>query len=104
MPAPKNPNTAAASAAGVAANIRRKHQRWAAEMRTAGAIVILPGTEWVKASACASATCVEVSGGEDGTVYVRDSKHPDLPPLVFTKAEWDAFTAGVRNGEFLFDG
>lgn len=31
---------------------------------------------------------------------VRDSKDPSGPVLRFTPAEWAAFTAGVRDGEF----
>ncbi len=44
--------------------------------------------------------CVEVARLEDGSCAVRDSKHPHGPALVFTPAEWQAFTAGVRDGEF----
>jgi hypothetical protein len=44
--------------------------------------------------------CVEVASLAGGMVAVRDSKDPDGPKLVFTPAEWEAFTAGVRDGEF----
>jgi hypothetical protein len=43
---------------------------------------------------------VEVALSSDGSVGVRDSKDPGGPVLVFTPAEWDAFTGGVRDGEF----
>jgi Domain of unknown function (DUF397) len=43
--------------------------------------------------------CVEVATGEDW-IAVRDSKDPDGPVLTFTPAEWDAFLAGARDGEF----
>ncbi|WP_084161263.1 DUF397 domain-containing protein [Nocardia sp. BMG51109] len=33
-------------------------------------------------------------------VGVRDSKNPTGPALVFTPSEWDAFTTGVKDGEF----
>jgi hypothetical protein len=33
-------------------------------------------------------------------VGVRDSKNPTGPALIFTPSEWDAFTAGVADGEF----
>jgi len=44
--------------------------------------------------------CVEVADLPDGHRAVRDSKHPTGGFLLFTAAEWVAFTAGVRNGEF----
>lgn len=53
--------------------------------------------------------CVEVAvvpGSKEGSDYViavRDSRKPDGPALIFTPAEWDAFTAGVRDGEFDLD-
>jgi Domain of unknown function (DUF397) len=45
--------------------------------------------------------CVEVADldSSDGRA-VRDSKNPTGPALMFTAAEWSAFTAGVRAGEF----
>ena len=33
-------------------------------------------------------------------VAVRHSKDPDGPKLVFTAGEWEAFTVGIRAGEF----
>jgi hypothetical protein len=36
----------------------------------------------------------------DGGIGVRDSKNPNGPQLSFTRAEWAAFVAGVRGGEF----
>ncbi|MGH4017535.1 MAG: DUF397 domain-containing protein [Gammaproteobacteria bacterium] len=44
--------------------------------------------------------CVEVARLADGARAVRDSKDPTGPALRFTPAEWTAFTAGVRDGEF----
>lgn len=43
--------------------------------------------------------CVEVAVTSE-VIGVRDSKDPDGPRLVFTPAEWDAFLAGVKTGEF----
>jgi hypothetical protein len=36
----------------------------------------------------------------DNGVWVRDSKDPDRGHLAFTAAEWLAFVAGVRGGDF----
>lgn len=44
--------------------------------------------------------CVEVANLDGGGRAMRDSKNPRGPALVFTAAEWAAFTAGVRDGEF----
>lgn len=47
--------------------------------------------------------CVEVATNfvdEHGVILVRDSKHPDVAPFTFNRAEWDAFIDGARGGEF----
>jgi len=46
---------------------------------------------------------VEVAANLPGVVSVRDSKDPDGPKLAFAAAEWDAFIAGVRDGQFDLD-
>jgi hypothetical protein len=56
---------------------------------------------WFKSSHSESGSqCVEVAWLEGGMVGVRDSKNPAGPALMFTPGEWDAFAAGVQNGEF----
>jgi hypothetical protein len=44
--------------------------------------------------------CVEVRRNADGTTDVRDGKHPDAARHRYTSAEWDAFLAGARAGQF----
>lgn len=49
--------------------------------------------------------CVEVTFEKDEPtgaegVLIRDSKDRNGPMLIFTPAEWSAFLAGVRAGEF----
>lgn len=58
-------------------------------------------TNWHKASYSAKENgCVEVGSVLD-TIGVRDTKFGAASPiLAFTSAEWEAFTHGVRNGEF----
>jgi hypothetical protein len=46
-------------------------------------------------SASGGSNCVEAGP-------VLDSHHPDGPVIIYTRAEWDAFLAGVRNNEFDF--
>ncbi|MGH3991682.1 MAG: DUF397 domain-containing protein [Pseudonocardiaceae bacterium] len=50
------------------------------------------------------ASCVEAGPLRDGSgrVAVRHSHHRDGTVIVYTRAEWEAFTAGVRLGEFDF--
>lgn len=61
----------------------------------------LSGALWFKSSRSAGGNdCVEVAHLAGGKVGVRDSKNPTGPALVFTPSEWDAFTAGVNDGEF----
>jgi hypothetical protein len=42
--------------------------------------------------------CVEVARGLPAAVAVRDSKDPDGPKLIFTVADWAAFTTAIRTG------
>ena len=57
------------------------------------------GPAWRRAARCSSSTCVEVALHDD-LVAVRDSKVQDGPVLIFDHAEWSAFVAGVKAGEF----
>ncbi|MBF6447487.1 MULTISPECIES: DUF397 domain-containing protein [Nocardia] len=59
----------------------------------------LSGAKWFKSSRSGGTKeCVEVAFLDGGAVGVRDSKNPGGPALVFTPAEWDAFTSIVGNG------
>ncbi|MFI0411140.1 DUF397 domain-containing protein [Actinomadura sp. 3N508] len=48
--------------------------------------------------------CVEAAPLADGTerVAVRHSHRPDAEVILYTRAEREAFLAGVRNNEFDF--
>jgi hypothetical protein len=70
----------------------------------------IPAAAWSKSRRSGGqSNCVEVAvtegskEGSDHVITIRDSKNPDGPKLVFTPAEWEAFTAGVRDGEFDLD-
>jgi hypothetical protein len=41
-------------------------------------------------------TCVEVADNLTGVIAVRDSKDSDGPVLRFSRADWSAFVAGIR--------
>lgn len=59
------------------------------------------GAVWRKSAASnPSGNCVELAGLVDGSVAVRNSRFPDGPRLVYTRAEVAAFFEGVRTGEF----
>jgi hypothetical protein len=79
----------------------------------------MDGLVWRRSSRCSDGSCVEVGWrkstystvngcvevrGQDGHVHVRDSKDREGPVLTFTRQEWLAFLAGVRNDEFDLEG
>lgn len=61
----------------------------------------LPVSTWRKSSySGAMGNCVEVGSLADGSIAVRNSRHPSGPALVYTHDEITAFVAGVKAGEF----
>lgn len=53
---------------------------------------------WLRSSFCGTNACVAVL--HDGpVVYVRSTRDSE-PPIKVTRAEWNAFVAGVKAGEF----
>ncbi|MEU4421392.1 DUF397 domain-containing protein [Actinoplanes sp. NPDC024001] len=55
---------------------------------------------WRKSTRSAQGNCVEVSYSNE-MILVRDTKaQGEGPTLSFTRGEWSAFVAGVRQGEF----
>lgn len=55
--------------------------------------------DYQKSSFCGEGGCVGVARTAEG-VSVVDLKQSKLKSLEFTQAEWQAFVAGVKNGEF----
>jgi hypothetical protein len=60
---------------------------------------------WRKSSfsgsgASGSGDCVEVATLADGTIGVRDSKHPDAAALRFTRSEMAEWISACKAGEF----
>ncbi len=57
----------------------------------------LTSVSWRKSSYSGGngGNCIQVAD-LPGTIAVRDSKDPDGPALLFTPAEWAAFTARVK--------
>ena len=66
----------------------------------------LAGISWKISSRSTNngGSCVEAGPLADGSgrVAVRHSHHPEGAVVVYTRAEWDAFLVGVKDGEFDF--
>lgn len=61
----------------------------------------MTGPAFHTSSACCSGECVAVAVLTNGSVLVRHHRIGDGgPTLEFLVAEWDAFIAGVKQGEF----
>ena len=59
----------------------------------------LTRADWRKSSYSGTngGNCVEVARNLPGVVAVRDSKDPGGPALAFTPADWEAFTARLKD-------
>jgi hypothetical protein len=67
----------------------------------APAVELVRRTQWRKSTASnPSGNCVELAALADGSVALRNSRYPDRPALVYTRAEMAAFLAGAKDGEF----
>jgi hypothetical protein len=62
----------------------------------------LAGARWHKSTRSGSngGNCVEVADNLPGVVAVRDTKNRDAGTLIFSRAEWSAFVAAAKDGEF----
>jgi hypothetical protein len=71
------------------------------QIESKGLQVDLDGARWRKSNRSGpySDNCVEVAF-VDNAIAVRDSKNATGPVLLFTRAEWDAFVGGAKDGEF----
>jgi hypothetical protein len=58
--------------------------------------------KWFKSTRSGNnGACVEVAKLGDDAIGVRDTKaQGNGPILTFTRAEWDAFIGGAKDGEF----
>jgi Domain of unknown function (DUF397) len=70
-------------------------------VETKGLRVDLSKAVWKKATASGgnSDNCVEVAFVDDA-IAVRDSKDRNGGVLIYDRKEWEAFTGGVKDGEF----
>ncbi|MGW0602766.1 DUF397 domain-containing protein [Streptomyces sp. NPDC002644] len=65
------------------------------------AATLLEGVAWQKSRHSNSqGSCVEFARLPGGEVAVRNSRFPDGPALVYTRAEIEAMLLGIKDGEF----
>jgi Domain of unknown function (DUF397) len=61
----------------------------------------LVGASWRKSSHSNSqGNCVEFAALADGSVAMRNSRDPQGPALIYTRAEISALLSGAKDGEF----
>ena len=61
----------------------------------------LDGVTWRKSQhSNPSGNCVEIAELRDGAIAIRNSRYPAGPALICASAEFSAFLAGARDGEF----
>ncbi len=61
----------------------------------------LSGVTWRKSRRSnSSGNCVEMAKLTDGQVAVRNSRFPEGPALVYTRAEIEALVLGAKDGDF----
>jgi hypothetical protein len=61
----------------------------------------LQEVSWLKSRVSnPSGNCVEMAELPDGGIAVRNSRFPDGPALLYTRAEIDAFIRGAKDGDF----
>ncbi|OLT14377.1 DUF397 domain-containing protein [Pseudonocardia sp. CNS-139] len=61
----------------------------------------MAGLRWRKSThSNDNGSCVELAALADGSVAVRDSKHPDGSVLTFTRGEIRAWLDAARAGEY----
>jgi hypothetical protein len=62
----------------------------------------LTGARWRKSGRSgAQGNCVEIADNLVGIVAMRNSRFPEGPTLVFSRAEFADFLGSIRDGEFV---
>lgn len=62
---------------------------------------LLQDVPWQKSSSSSrEGNCVELAALPDGQIAVRNSRDPQGPALIYTRAEIAALVQGARDGDF----
>lgn len=62
---------------------------------------LIEGVEWQKSRRSnPGGNCVEMAALADGGFAVRNSRFPEGPALIYTRAEIEAFVGGAKDGDF----
>lgn len=71
------------------------------EVRSSTSAALLSEAVWRKsARSGAVGNCVEIAPLGGGEIAMRNSRNPNGPALIYTRAEMAAFLAGAKDGEF----
>lgn len=71
------------------------------EIRNGVSAGVLEGAAWRKSvHSGAQGNCVEVAALTGGGIAVRNSRDPQGPALIYTKAEIEALIGGAQDGDF----
>ncbi|MCW2941965.1 MAG: hypothetical protein JWN00_4950 [Actinomycetia bacterium] len=61
----------------------------------------LSGARWQKSGRSNSqGNCVEMAELPEGSIAVRNSRHPEGPALIYTRLEIEALILGAKDGDF----
>ncbi len=61
----------------------------------------IPEVRWQKSRHSNSqGNCVEMAELPEGSIAVRNSRHPEGPALVYTRPEIEALIQGAKDGDF----
>jgi hypothetical protein len=79
----------------------KKRETTMEDTRNGMAASDMHGATWRKSRRSNSqGNCVELAALPGGVIAVRNSRHPSGPALIYTRAEFDAFVNGAKDGDF----
>lgn len=82
-------------------NMRANNYRGESLYRNGIAADSLEGVTWVKSRhSDHQGNCVELAELPGGAVALRNSRYPQGPALIYTRAEISAFVSGAKDDEF----